>query len=117
MSEAELKRCPICGEAEGVLVEVAMIFPGDSKDDIAFQDRVECQNCGALGPPADTRAYAIKTWNERKETPVIKNSVISKGFVEKWCQDVCFDSDEQFVEKTITMLRELGHEMEEEKEA
>ena len=42
---------------------------------------------------------------------------VNRKFVEKWCQRVCFDSDEQFVEKTITMLRELGHEVEEEKEA
>ena len=40
---------------------------------------------------------------------------VNRKFVEKWCQRVCFDSDEQFVEKTIAMLRELGHEVEKEK--
>ena len=72
MSEAELKRCPICGETEGVPVVAAMIFPGDSKDDVVFQNRVECQNCGTLGPPADTKAYAIKAWNERETAEYIK---------------------------------------------
>ena len=38
---------------------------------------------------------------------------VNRKFVEKWCQRVYFDSDEQFVEKTIAMLRELGHEVEE----
>ena len=67
MSEAELKRCPFCGEAEGVLVEAAVIYASDNRVDAVFLDCVECQSCGALGPWADKRAYAIKAWNERKE--------------------------------------------------
>ena len=72
MNEAELKRCPVCGETEGVVIEAAMIFPGDSKDDVFFQYRVECQNCGTLGPPANTRVHAIKAWNERETAEYIK---------------------------------------------
>jgi len=63
----ELKPCPFCGEkTEIAIVEGAMVQEGDSRDDFCMQRWVECQNCGALGPPTDRRVEAVKSWNERR---------------------------------------------------
>jgi len=63
-----LKSCPFCGEKfdiadDNFLVATASeCAMGDG-----YHDRraVECQNCGAMGPWADTKRKAIKGWNKR----------------------------------------------------
>lgn len=67
MEKPYLKSCPFCGETKDLaIVEGAMVLEGDSRDDFFPQKWVECQNCGALGPPTDRREEAVKSWNERK---------------------------------------------------
>lgn len=67
MSEKiELKSCPFCGEkTDIVVVEKIVLDEGDSPEDYTLEDRVECQNCGALGPTADHRTSAREAWNRR----------------------------------------------------
>jgi Lar family restriction alleviation protein len=66
MEKLYLKPCPFCGKSEAVLAEGAFVAEGEEGDDLFVQKWVECQNCGALGPPTDRREEAAKSWNERK---------------------------------------------------
>lgn len=67
MEQPYLKQCPFCGETKDLaVVEGALVHDDDSRDDFCPQKWVECQNCGALGPPTDRREDAVESWNERK---------------------------------------------------
>jgi len=67
LAKPYLKPCPFCGETrELVRIESTRVDEGDSYEDLQMEKWVECQNCGAMGPPCDTFKEAVKSWNGRK---------------------------------------------------
>ena len=50
----EIKSCPFCGKDEG-----------DDSYDEEKNRVIQCLNCGAVGPWADSLHVAIEDWNER----------------------------------------------------
>lgn len=59
--------CPFCGAPDLEAIEL-MIYPaGENPENYSSEYVVACQNCAANGPPAGTRAVAIRQWNEAQE--------------------------------------------------
>lgn len=64
----ERKGCPFCGELEDLVALELLVGPvGGGEGDYHERVAVECQNCGALGPSADTFKEAAELWNGRND--------------------------------------------------
>ena len=80
-----LSPCPFCGDRSRL--ELVRCEPAEDDDDFVY--RVNCQNCGALGPNDKTAGDALCIWDEREiqepiasKKPVRKVDVLSSVDIE-----------------------------------